>query len=662
MLKMTRSQAKNRIKKLRDLIEEYRYAYHVLDKSLVSDAVNDSLKHELEQLEKQFPDLITPDSPTQRVGGEPLMKFSKVAHDRSMLSLVDAFSFEELEAWERRNAKLLGETGDYFAELKMDGLAVSLIYEKGFFVRGATRGDGLVGEEVTQNLRTIESIPLRIQNSKRIEVRGEIYMTKAVFDDLNKIYKTKDLPLLANTRNAAAGSVRQLNPKITASRRLSFSAWDLITDLGQKTHEQTHQLLRELGFPVIKYSRRCQSLKEIDNFYSHWDKQREKLPFGTDGIVVQLNEIEKVKKLGAVGKAPRGLIAYKFAPEETTTRLIDIKVQVGRQGTLTPVAILEPVLISGSIVSRATLHNSGEIKRKNIKIGDTIVVRKAGDVIPEILKPIKELRTGKEKDFKMPSKCPICNSSVIMGKILARCSNPNCGEIERRRLHYFTSKAALDIPGLGPKILDRFLQEGLIDDAADIFDIKPEHIEKLARFGEKSSQNIVNSINQRKEIKLWKLLVSLGIPNVGEQTAIDLAEHFGSFDKIANASVEQLKAIRDVGGIVAESIYRFFESERNKRFIKKLIQKVKIQNEKDNSDKSRQKLKGMSFVLTGSLDNVTRDEAKEIIRRLGGETSESVSKLTDYVLAGAEPGSKLQKAQKLGIKIIDENQFKKLTS
>lgn len=676
-MKLTRTQAKARTAKLRSLIEKYRHAYHVLDKSLVSDAVNDSLKHELQALEEQFPELVTPDSPTQRVGGEPLDKFKKVKHDAPMLSLVDAFSFEELRVWEARNKRVLGMTrdnkgrlGSYYCELKMDGLAVSLIYENGVFVRGATRGDGVTGEDVSQNLKTIEAIPLRIQISdirsqirnlksdiRRLEVRGEVYMRKDVFEKLNKEYKKKGLPLLANTRNAAAGSVRQLDPKITASRKLSFVAWDVVTDLGQKVHQESHQIAAKLGFPVIKQAQACATLSEVERFHANWNKKREKLPYGTDGMVVVVNDIALLNKLGVVGKAPRGMIAYKFAPEEATTRLLDIKVQVGRQGTLTPVAVLEPVLVAGSTVSRATLHNDQEIKRKDLKIGDTVVLRKAGDVIPEVLKPIKQLRTGKEKAFQMPSHCPICGSKVIKKNIAIFCSNPRCGEIERRRLHYFTSKAALDIPGLGPKILDRFAKEGLIGDAGDIFDLRVENIEHLWRFGRRSAENIINSIKDRRQIELWKFIIALGIPNVGEQTAIDLANRFRTLEQLRSVSLEELEAVPQIGAVVAESIYKFFREERNKRFIKKLLGRIKVQGM---TKEDKGKLSGKTFVLTGGLQGMTREEAKERIRELGGEVSEAVSKETDYIVVGAEPGSKLDNARKLGVKTIDEPEFRRL--
>jgi len=540
---MNKQETKNRIKKLRELIEKYRYAYHVLDKSLVSDAVNDSLKHELQELENQYPDLVTPDSPTQRVGGKPLEKFEKVIHERPMLSLTDAFSFDELKEWETRNSKITPLRWNYFAELKIDGLAVSLIYENGIFVRGATRGDGRVGEDVTQNLKTIEAIPLRlnskfeIRNSKqiqnpkfklpkRIEVRGEAFMSIKTFEEINQEQEKKGQPKFANPRNAAAGSIRQLDPKITASRKLSFYAYDLVTDLGQKTHQEAHEIMKLLGFPTNPHNQYCKNLDEVEKYHQKWATERQKLPYWTDGIVVVVNDLEILKKLGVVGKAPRGMIAYKFPPEEATTIVEDITVQVGRTGALTPVAVLKPVLVAGSTISRATLHNEDEIKRKDIRIGDTVVVRKAGDVIPEVASVLKDMRTGREKQFKMPKKCPVCGGPVIRpaGEAIARCINKNCFAQNFRRYQHFISKPAFDIAGVGPKILAKFIDEGLIKDPADLFTLKEGDIAPLERFAEKSARNIVESIQSHKKVSLGRFIYALGIRNVGEETAYDIAE------------------------------------------------------------------------------------------------------------------------------------------
>lgn len=654
---MEKKEAKERIEKLKELIERYRYSYHVLDKSLVSDAVNDSLKHELQELENQFPDLVTPDSPTQRVGGKPLDKFTKVTHARPMLSLVDAFSIDEVKDWETRNQKIDHQNYDYFAELKMDGLAVSLIYEKGIFVRGATRGDGKIGEDVTQNLKTIDAIPLKLSEPISCEVRGEVYMSKKVFEELNKKYKKEGKTLLANPRNAAAGSIRQLDPKIAAERKLSFVAWDLL-GVRKKTHQGLHEDLKKLGFKIISENRHCKDIKKIEEFINEVDKKREKLPYQIDGIVVVINNNEVRENLGAVGKAPRGMVAFKFAPEETTTIVEDIQVNVGRTGVLTPVAFLKPTLVAGSVVSRATLHNEDEIRKKDIRIGDTVVLRKAGDVIPEVKEVIKELRPNSAKEFHFPKTCPQCGGKVVRaeGYSAYRCLNKNCFTIRRRSLEHFVSRAAFDMAGLGPKILNKFLEEGLIKDAADLFDLKEGDIEPLERFAEKSAKNIVDSIQSHKEIEFPRFIYALGIPNTGEETGYDLAEKFGTLDKLMKASKAEIDAIRDIGHIVSKSIYDYFHNEHNLDFIKRLLDAgVKIK-----SVKTSGKFKGRTFVFTGGLDTITRDEAKKIVRNLGGDASESVSKETDYVVVGTEPGSKYDDAKKLGTKILSEKEFLEL--
>ncbi len=680
---MTKDHARQRIKKLKTLIEKYRHAYHVLDQSLVSDSVNDSLKHELQQLEDEFPDLVTPDSPTQRVGGRHLPKFVKVRHSSPMLSLTDAFSFEELQNWQERNERFLPEFKvqgskfkGYYCELKLDGLAVSLVYENGLFIQGATRGDGYIGEDVTENLKTIEAIPLQLKSSKAqklkssIEVRGEVYMRKDVFRELNKQYQKQNKPLLANTRNAAAGSVRQLNAKITAERRLSFYAYDLITDLGQKTHDEAHRLLKELGFPVESHSATSRDLGQVERFHGRWAKknsQREALPYGSDGVVVVVNDLALLGELGTVGKAPRGMVAYKFSPEEATTKLTDIIIQVGRQGTLTPVAVLEPVLVAGSKISRATLHNQDEINRKDVRIGDTVVIHRAGDVIPGVVSVVKELRTGKERRFRMPRKCPVCGAGVRRTEIGERtregvayfCANPNCGEIERRRLHHFTSKTAFDIVGLGPKILDRFRQEGLIRTAADIFRLKVEEVEQLERFGEKSAQNLVDSIDAKREVELWRFIYALGIRHVGEQTAIDLANHFMSLERLEKASLDELEGLPSVGSIMAASVATFFQSDRNKNLIRELLD-AGVRIKRGRQEIAGKKLEGKTFVLTGQMESMTRDEAKQKIRELDGEVSETVTRDTTFVVVGSESGAKYDRAKALGLTMIDEKQFLKL--
>lgn len=685
MAKLTKEEAKRRIEKLRKEIQHHDYLYYVLDKPEISDAAYDSLKRELIELEKQFPEFITPDSPTQRVGGPPLEKFEKVKHKVPMLSLQDAMDEKELKDWQERIKKLLApsEKLDYFAELKMDGLAVSLIYKNGIFYKGATRGDGFTGEDVTQNLKTIKTIPLRLRleelekflkkkiKEKIIEIRGEVFMSKKAFLELNEEQKKKKEPLFANPRNAAAGSVRQLDPKITASRKLDFYGYQIITEIGQKTHQEVHQFLKILGFKENPHNQFCKNIEEVINFHQKISKLREKLPYEIDGIVVTVNDDKIFKKLGVVGRTPRGSIAFKFPGLEATTKIKDIIVQVGRTGKLTPIAILEPVRVGGVTISRATLHNEDEIKRLDVKIGDTVIVQRAGDVIPDIKGVIKSLRPKGAKEFSMPKKCPICGSKVYKkeGEVDYYCSNKKCFALERRYLYHFVSKKAFDIEHLGPKIIDQLVNEGLIKDAADIFSLTQGDLEPLERFAEKSAQNLVEAIKKAKKILLPRFIYSLGIRHVGEETAQLLAQQVIAKSKIKNEklkikevlkifqaiSLEELQKIPDIGPIVGKSIYDWFHDKKNIKFLEKL-EKAGVELEVPKI-KISQKLKGLTFVLTGALKSMTREEAKEKIRLLGGNVSSSVSKNTDYVIVGEEPGSKYEKAKKLGVRIIDENGF-----
>jgi DNA ligase (NAD+) len=658
---MEKSQAKERIIKLRKTIDHHRYLYHVLDRQEISDAALDSLKKELFDLELEFPDLITADSPTQRIGGEPLKQFKKVEHSQRMTSFNDAFSKEDMQDWLDRISRLLTEEEikkiHFYCELKIDGLAIELLYQNGFLVSGSTRGNGMVGEDITQNLRTVEAIPLSIEEKKEVLARGEVFLTKKEFNRINKEQKEKELPLYANPRNVAAGSVRQLDPKITASRKLDSFAYELLSDFGQKTHEEKHELLKKMGFKTNPHNQFCKNLEEVFAFHKHWEKERGKLAYEIDGIVVLVNNDELFEKLGIVGKAPRAGIAFKFAQAEATTRVLDIKVQVGRTGAMTPVAILEPVQVTGITISRATLHNEDEINRLGLKIGDSVIVGRAGDVIPDIIKVLPELRTGKEKAFKMPVHCPSCGTKLVRdeGDVVTRCPNPKCFAQTRRNFYHFVSRNAFNMEGLGPKIIDRLLDEGLVQTPADLFDLKEGDIATLERFAEKSAENAVASIQSRREIPLAKFLYALGIRNVGEETAIDLAEHFGSLTKIKEASPEDFQNVEDIGPVVSKSIGEWFQEKDNVKFLEKLEEKVKLINPEKKAGSG--KLVGKTFVLTGSLTSMTRDEAKTKVRDLGGEISESVSKKTDYVVAGDEAGSKLEKAQKLGVKVLDEKTF-----
>ncbi len=662
--------AKKRIEKLKKAINYYRYLYHVLDKQEISEAALDSLKHELYQLERQFPELITSDSPTQRVEGEPLDKFAKIKHRVRQWSFEDVFTKEEAREFDERIKRMLGKkikflgNLEYTCELKIDGFKIILTYEKGILKTAATRGDGLIGEDVTQNVKTIESIPLRLEKDVDVVVEGEIWMSKKEFGKLNVLQKKKGAPLFANPRNIAAGSIRQLDPKISASRKLDSFIYDLswANFPLPKTQFKELKLLRELGFKVNSHFKLCKNIDDVINFWKEWQKKREREDYWIDGIVVKLNNQEWQEKLGYTGKAPRFAIAFKFPAEQATTIVEDIKIQVGRTGVLTPVAFLRPVLIAGSTVSRATLHNEDEIKRLGLKIGDTVIIQKAGDVIPDIMKVLKEMRAGREKIFRMPKKCPMCGAAVISekGSPLAKCPNKKCPSRHRRSLYYFTSKHAMDIGGLGPKIIDALLDNGLIQDAADIFDLKEGDLIPLERFGEKSAENIIKAIAGRREISLARFIIALGILHVGEETANDLAEHFNSIDELERADTEDLEAVGNIGEVVAKSVYEWFKDNYNKKFLERLLKKIKIKSASRRRKKDGTKLAGKTFVLTGALESMSRGEAEEKIRTLGGHPADSVSKNTDFVVAGAEPGSKYDKAKQLGVKILNEKEFLKM--
>jgi DNA ligase (NAD+) len=683
--KVSKTEVKKRIEKLKRLINYHRYLYHVLDRQEISEAALDSLKKELFDLEQKYPKFITPDSPTQRVGGKALDKFEKVNHPQPMLSFNDAFSEKDMEDWLERISKLLNPEErkeiDFYCELKIDGLAIELIYENEILKVGSTRGDGLIGENVTQNLKTIEAIPLRLRGLKevikdfgkgnlkeiaqnikksglkRVVARGEALCHKKELERINKEQEKKGLQKFANPRNMAAGSIRQLDPKITAKRHLDSYAYELISDFGQKTHEEKHKILKTSGFKVNPNNRYCHNLKEVFEFHKSAQRLREKLPYEIDGIVVIVNDNKIFDKLGVVGKAPRGVIAFKFPLKQATTMIKDIKVQVGRTGSLTPIAVLEPVEVGGVTISHATLHNDDEIKRLGLKIGDTVIVGRAGDVIPDIIRVLPDLRTGREREFKMPQRCPACGAKVIKpkGEVISRCPNPDCFAKKRRYFYYFVSRGAFDIVGLGPKIINRLIDEEIIYNPADLFSIKKEDILELERFAEKSADNLVKAIQEKKRITFSRFIYALGIRNVGEETSQDLVEHFGSLEKLKQAKIEDLQKVKDIGPVVAESIYDWFSKKRNLNFLEKL-KKVGVEIIEEKKPK-HQPLKGKIFVLTGTLENINREEAKEKIRLMGGEILETVSKKTNYIIVGKEPGSKYQKAQKLGVKIIKEKEF-----
>lgn len=656
---------KKRAEKLRKLINYHRYLYHVLDRQEISDAALDSLKKELYDLEQRHPEIITADSPTQRVGGKPLDKFIKVRHKIRQWSFNDAFSEQEMIDFDNRLKRMLEkEIGkkselEYVCELKIDGFKIVLAYENGVLKTAATRGDGIFGEDVTQNIKTIESIPLRSQEDIDAVVEGEIWMPKKELERINKKREKNNESLFANPRNAAAGSIRQLDPEIAASRKLDSFAYDLSfsSEKLPETQYEELKLLQGLGFKVNKHFKLCKNIGEVMDFWREWRKKKDMMPYGIDGVVVKLNNGRWQELLGYTGKAPRFAIAFKFPAEQATTIVEDIQVQVGRTGVLTPVAHLKSVLIAGSTVSRATLHNEDEIKKLGLKIGDSVIIQKAGDVIPDVVQVLKELRTGKEKNFKMPEKCPMCGTAVARekGSPVIKCPNKNCTSRHRRSLYYFASKNAFDIEGLGPKIIDALLNNGLIQDAADIFDLKEGDISPLERFGEKSAENLIRAIDAKREISLERFIIALGIAHTGERTARDLADKFGALENLEKAPLDELRSVKDVGEVTAKTIYEWFKDKRNKKFLEKLLNRIKIK--KAGAKKIGIKFKGLKFVLTGSLGSMSRAQAKEKIRLLGGEAVESVSIKTDYVVAGAEPGSKFDKAKKLGVKILNEQEF-----
>ncbi len=671
---MSKAEAKKRIEKLKKVISHHRYLYHVLDRQEISDAALDSLKRELHQLEQQFPEFITPDSPTQRVGGKALEKFEKIEHEVPMLSIEDVFSEKELQDWENYLKRLVPSAKfEYFCEYKIDGFAITLIYEKGIFTTGATRGDGRTGEDVTQNLKTIESLPLKLNihgklpssqieeetknkiEKEKIEIRGEVFMEKKDFEKFNKELEKKGQKPYANPRNLAAGSIRQLDPKLAASRPLKFLAYDIVTDLGQKKHSEEHQILPVLGFKTDP-GRICQNDAEVVDFWRQAAKKRETLPYLVDGVVINANDISIFQKLGVVGKSPRGIRAFKFSPKQATTKVLDIKIQVGRTGAVTPVAHLEPVQVGGVTITRATLHNEDEIKRLGVKIGDTVIVERAGDVIPAVAKVLTELRSGKEKEFRFPKNCPVCGSKLIRpaGEAIWRCPNRNCPARKRESLYFFASKKAFDIEGLGPKIINQLMDENLISQAPDIFELTEGDLIPLERFAEKSAQNLVEAIQKSKNIPLARFIYSLGIRHVGEETAINLAKYFPSIDKLKTVSREELEKIPDIGEEVSESIFNWFQNKKNQKLIEDLLRAgVKILP----PEKIGKKLAGKTFVITGTLKSMSRNKAEKEIRFQGGHPSGSLSKQTDFLVTGKEPGSKLEKARKLGIKIIGEKEF-----
>ncbi|HET8575282.1 MAG TPA: NAD-dependent DNA ligase LigA [Candidatus Paceibacterota bacterium] len=665
-------ETKERYEKLKKLIEHHRYLYYVLDRPEISDAAHDSLKNELEDLEEKYPALITPDSPTQRVGGEPLAKFQKIHHEVPQWSFDDAFTEEEIREFDARVRRLLlkREFGEevafsYDCELKIDGLKIVLTYQNGMLETAATRGDGKTGEDVTHNIRTIKSIPLRLKEDINLIVEGEVWLSKFELDRINKERKKEGKELYANPRNVAAGSVRQLDPKIAASRKLDAFWYDIAKINGEVPLTQMEELqkMRDLGLKVNPHAEKCTTIEEVIAFWRKWEKKKDKEVYWIDGVVVKINEKKYQDALGFTGKAPRFGIALKFAAEQATTVVEDIALQVGRTGVITPVAHLTPVLVAGSTVSRATLHNEDEIRRLDVRIGDTVILEKAGDVIPHVVSVVKEMRTGKEKIFHFPKKVPECggDGSIerIPGEVAWRCVAKDSFAQQKQKFYHFVSRGAFNIEHLGPKNLDLLLEEGLISHYDDIFSLKKGDLLSLPRFGEKSAENLLQSIDERREISLSRFLTALSISHVGTETANDIANYFHTIENIRRATLEDFDAIPGVGHIVSGSISRWLAEEKNSDLLDRLLQYVHVLPAETVPEKN-QKLAGKTFVLTGTMERLTRQEAQEKIRAAGGNVSSSVSSKTDFVVAGENPGSKLGKAQELGVKVLNEDEFKKL--
>ncbi|EID43078.1 NAD-dependent DNA ligase LigA [Parageobacillus thermoglucosidasius] len=662
---MERQAAIKRIEELRELLNQYNYEYYVLDRPSVPDSEYDRLMQELIALEEQYPDLKTKDSPSQRVGGQALDAFQKVEHRTPMLSLANAFNEGDLRDFDRRVRQEVGDDVAYVCELKIDGLAVSVRYEDGYFVQGATRGDGVTGEDITENLKTIRSLPLRLNEPVTLEARGEAYMPKASFERLNEQRRQRGEELFANPRNAAAGSLRQLDPKIAASRHLDLFVYGLANaeELGIASHSAALDYLQQLGFKTNPERRRCANMDEVMQFVNEWQEKRPQLPYEIDGIVIKVDSFAQQEQLGATAKSPRWAIAYKFPAEEVVTKLIDIELNVGRTGVVTPTAILEPVRVAGTTVQRATLHNEDFIREKDIRIGDSVIIKKAGDIIPEVVNVVPDRRTGEEVPFVMPTHCPECASELVRleGEVALRCINPKCPAQIREGLIHFVSRQAMNIEGLGEKVISQLFREGLIHDVADIYRLTKDQLIDLERMGEKSATNLLHAIEASKQNSLERLLFGLGIRHVGAKAAKVLAEHFETMDRLQNATKEELMAIHEIGEKMADSIVTYFAKPEVKELLNELrAYGVNMEYKGPKTPKPgdvHSYFAGKTVVLTGKLESLSRNEAKEKIEQLGGKVTGSVSKNTDLVIAGADAGSKLAKAQQLHIEIWDETRF-----
>jgi len=666
---MNIEQAKLRIQNLKKKIIKYNDAYYIDDTPIITDASFDLLYKELADIEKQFPLLVKPDSPTQRVGGKPKTSFSQISHERPMLSLSNAFGLKDLEAFDKRIRDELGvKEVQYAVEPKFDGLAVTLHYIDGVLNLGATRGDGNTGEDVTHNIKTIKSLPLKLstQNSaKKIEIRGEVIMHKDDFDELNNEQRKSGLKVFANPRNAAAGSLRQLDSVVAANRPLRFYAYSIDSSQAMKSQEQGLEVLKQLKIPTSGLSKTVVGVKQLINYYQYIEGIRKDLPYDIDGVVYKVNSLNYQDELGFVSKAPRWAIAHKFAAEQAETEILDITVQVGRTGSITPVARLKPVFVSGVTVTNATLHNEDEMRRKDILIGDYVRIRRAGDVVPEVINAIHEKRPGNARKFIMPTTCPVCKSSLIKeaGETVLRCNaGMGCKAQKKQSLMHFCSRKAMDIDGLGEKIIDQLIDVNLINAFSDIYKIKKEQLTGLERFAEKSAVNLINSIEKSKKTTLGKFIYALGIRNVGQATSADVAKHYGTIDNIIEQNEDSLQQVDDIGPTVAKSIYQYFSDDKNRSQIVSLVDHGVAWTEIKNMDHhANSKLNGLTFVLTGTLRSLKRDDAKSLIQRCGGKVTGSVSKNTSYLVAGEEAGSKLGNAIALNVQVLSEEELINLT-
>jgi DNA ligase (NAD+) len=654
-------QAKARIKELQEKIDYHNYRYHVLDEPEIDDPVFDNMMRELESLEQLHPELLDPDSPSQRVGGKPLVEFRAVEHKIPMLGLDNAFSKDEIVDYDRRVRKLSGlEIIEYLCELKIDGLAVSLEYERGLLIRGSTRGDGFVGEDITLNLRTLKQIPLQLPEALTLEVRGEVYISKGDFEKLNLQRAGKGLPYFVNPRNAAAGSLRQLDPRLTARRPLKIFVYGLGEHgLEQETQSAILKQLEKLHLPINKERTICCGPEEIWDFCNQMQKERSNLPYDIDGVVIKVNSLAVQKMLGHTARSPRWAIAYKYPPEEKETRVRDIQVNVGRTGAITPVALLDPIFVSGTTVQRASLHNEDLIRDKEIMIGDQVVVRKAGEIIPEVVRVLKEKRNGSEKQFKMPATCPSCGSKTVrlIDEAVTRCINPSCPAQLVEKLIHFASRRAMDIEGLGPAAADLLMQNKLVGDVGDIYYLKLDNLLPLPRMAEKSALNLLEAIEKSKEKPLRHLIFGLGVRHVGEKAAQILAEHYEELSRLVEADQNDLMTIEEIGPKIAESVVLFFNNPGTKLILSKITNAGVRTDEPQRVTEKQGKLNGKTFVFSGALEQYTREQAAFLVEENGGKVSNSLSQKTDYLVLGSNPGSKLAKARELAVDIIDEQRL-----